>query len=374
MLPLLLDRYIFREWLKVFAMTLAAMTGFLLIGRVFSVLPDFMKWDAPLDLTLAYFSLQIPAYLPVVIPVALLISVLFILGFFHRNQEITAMRAAGLSIFRITRSLWFAGAALSVLLLALNASLVPRSIEKAQQVSETAEFDYLVREARRQGKGDIIPKTSPLFYTNNSAHRIWSINQFSGYTGRGFGIQIHQNDENGVPLKAWLARYGEYDFEQKRWTLEDGRHLVFKDGRLREEPRFLKLILPQLPENPRLMLAMGKKPHHLSIYEIKGVLDQVGADASRRTAAYSVQYHYVLASPFCCLIVIGLAVPFAVSGIRVNPMVGVSKSLVLFAVYYLLSNVCTLLGAQQNLPPMLAAWLPNLLMLGFAAWFCRKVN
>jgi lipopolysaccharide export system permease protein len=355
-------------------MTLAAMTGLLLVGCAFRALPDFMKWNASLEHSLSYFALQIPSYLPVVIPVALLISVLFVLGFFHRNQEITAMRAAGLSIFRITRPLWFAGGVLSVLLLALNASLVPLSTEKAQQIMETAEFDYLVREAQRAGKSAGIPKSSVLLYTNNSARRIWGINQFSGYTGRGFGINIHQNDENGLPVEAWLARYAEYNFEKKQWMLEDGRHLVFKEGRLREEPKFQKLVHPQLTEDPRLMLAMGKKPHNLSIYEIKGVLDQVGADTSRRMASYSVQYHYVLASPFCCLIVIGLAVPFAVTGVRVNPMVGVSKSLVLFAVYYLVSNVCALLGAQQNLSPMFAAWLPNLLMFALAVWLCRKVN
>jgi lipopolysaccharide export LptBFGC system permease protein LptF len=53
MFPLLLDRYVFREWLKVFAMTLAAMTGLLLIGRVFEMLPDFIKWDTSLEISLA---------------------------------------------------------------------------------------------------------------------------------------------------------------------------------------------------------------------------------------------------------------------------------------------------------------------------------
>jgi len=371
----LLDRYIFREWFKVFAMTLAAMVGLLLVARAFDEVPDFLRWGTSTNLALEYFALQIPTYLPLIIPVALLISTLFILGFFHRNQELTAMRAAGLGIFRITRSLWAAGGALSLLLLALNASLVPLATENSRRIKETAEFDFHTRQDT--GKKDAAKKSksagSPKFFANNAHRRLWSIDRLSGHTGRGYGINVWQRDEAGRITEAWVARYGEF---KNHWTFKDGRHLRYNpaDGRLLEQPRFDHLELPALTESPRLMLALNEKPRDLSINEIRAVLEQTGGETSRRMALWSVQYHYVLASPFCCLIVIGLAVPFAVAGVRVNPMVGVSKSLVLFALYYLLTNLCSLLGAQQNLAPWLAAWLPNLVMLALAAYLCRRVN
>ncbi|MDR1498061.1 MAG: LptF/LptG family permease [Puniceicoccales bacterium] len=376
----LLDRYIFREWLKIFVMALISMVGLLLVGRVFGDMPDFARWGASERLVLKYFALQTPAYLPVVIPVALLVSVLFILGFFHRNHELTAMRAAGIGVGRITRGLWVAGAALSVMLFALNATLVPWATEEARRLFETAKFDFLAREDGRAGaaaagttqKAD--PDAVVQFYANPSAGRIWSINRFSGYTGRGYGIIVYQNDGEGRPIEGWMARYGWYDRQHGHWVLEDGRRLECRDGAPTAQPAFKRLALKQLTEEPQLMRALDKKPHHLSINEIRGVLKHAGAEKSARMAAYAVQYHYVLASPFCCLIVIGLAVPFAVSGVRVNPMVGVSKSLVLFALYYLLSNLCALLGARQNIPPALAAWAPNLAMLALAIWLCRRIN
>ncbi|MDR2845072.1 MAG: LptF/LptG family permease, partial [Puniceicoccales bacterium] len=303
----------------------------------------------------------------------LLISVLFLLGLLHRNQELTAMRSTGMSIFRITRSLWAGGVVLSLLLFALNATIVPWATESARLLAETAEFEYISRDARA---GAPPVKAVAQFYANDSGNRIWSFNRFSGYTGRGFGVHIHQQNAQGRSVEAWFARYGYYDAARECWVLEDGRHLQFdaEGRRIVAEPRFKEIVLEGVTEKPRLMLSLNKKPHSLSIREIKEVLDHSEHEDTPRMAAYAVQYHYVLASPFCCLIVIGLAVPFAVSGVRVNPMVGVSKSLVLFAVYYLLSNVSSLLGAQQVFTPFIAAWLPNLLMFAFAAWLCRRVN
>jgi lipopolysaccharide export system permease protein len=377
---LLLDRYIFREWCKVFAMTLAAMTGLLLVARAFDEVPDFLRWQAPALQALGYFALQIPSYLPVIIPVALLISVLFILGLFHRNQELTAMRTAGLGIFRITRALWLSGVALSLSLFALNASLVPLATEGSRKIKETAEFNFRAR----AGGGTLAAETggSPKFFANNAAKRLWSIDRLSAYTGRAYGIHIWQNDAQDRPVEAWFARYGFYDDSRPPacWVIEDGRRLLYADDarggerRVVSEPAFKRLRLPRLTESPRLMLALNEKPRDLSINEIRAVLAQTGSESSRQMALWSVQYHYILASPFCCLIVIGLAVPFAVAGVRVNPIVGVSKSLVLFALYYLLTNLCSLLGTQQNLAPWLAAWLPNLTMLALAAWLCRRVN
>ncbi|MDR3228328.1 MAG: LptF/LptG family permease [Puniceicoccales bacterium] len=379
---LLLDRYILREWLKVFAMTLAALVGLLLVGRAYDEVPDLIKWDASGSLAARYFALQIPAFLPLLITVSLLISVLFILGFFHRNQELTAMRAAGLSIFRITRVLWAAGGVLALLLFALNATLVPMATEKSRLLKETAEFDF---RARTEGQKTATTATTAQantrdgaasFFANNAQHRLWSIDRLSGYTGRGYGIHVWQDDGVGNPVEAWMARYGYYDSARERpcWVLEDGRHYRYESGRLVAQPRFQKIAAENLTESPALMRALNAKPRELSINEIRAVLAQTGAETSRRMASWAVQYHYVLASPFCCLIVVGLAVPFAVSGVRVNPMVGVSKSLVLFALYYLLTNLCSLLGAQQLLAPALAAWLPNLFMLALAVWLCRRVN
>jgi lipopolysaccharide export system permease protein len=69
---------------------------------------------------------------------------------------------------------------------------------------------------------------------------------------------------------------------------------------------------------------------------------------------------------------VGLAIPFAVAGVRTNPMVGICKSIGLFALYYVVANLSSLIGNRGIAPAALAAWTPNLLMLLTALYFSRK--
>jgi len=67
-------------------------------------------------------------------------------------------------------------------------------------------------------------------------------------------------------------------------------------------------------------------------------------------------------------------VPFAVAGVRTSPMIGVSKCLGLFAFFYVLISIATILGERQIIPTILAAWLPNLVMLLLALRLFRKAR
>jgi lipopolysaccharide export system permease protein len=72
--------------------------------------------------------------------------------------------------------------------------------------------------------------------------------------------------------------------------------------------------------------------------------------------------------------VIAIAIPFAVSGVRVNPAVGVSKSLGLFILYYILATVASALATKQWIEPEMAAWLPNAGMALLAVWFFIRLR
>ena len=87
------------------------------------------------------------------------------------------------------------------------------------------------------------------------------------------------------------------------------------------------------------------------------------AEDDPKLKRYAVRYYGLLAETLGSLIIIALAIPFAVSGVRVNPAVGVSKSIGLFLIYFILFKASTALGARGTLDPMWAALAPNLSML-----------
>jgi len=368
----LIDRHILFEWLKIFAMSLAAMVGMLLISVVYNNLSDLLEWEVPTGTAAEFFVMMAIGFLPIVIPVSLLVSLLFSLGHLHKNQELTAMRAAGLGIFRITRSLWIAGAGLSFLMLALNASLVPYATGRAAEILSESELSF------RERTGNIDRsklRGAPLFFNNSSARRNWFFSNYNTYTGAAFGVNIYSYDERGRISGAIIAQSGNYDKATGTWTFQQGRELFYDgNGNLVRQPFFEKKVVSDLSENPSLMALFSYDAKDLSLPEIQKILDNSEQVGNSRIAEYEVYYYSVLASPFCCLIVVGLAIPFAVSGVRESPMVGVSKSIGLFAAYYVLTNLFTMLGASQWLPALVAAWTPNAIMLAYAVYLCRRVN
>lgn len=370
----LLDRYILKEWLKVFGMALGAMTGLLIIGQIYDTMPEFIRWKTAGGPIALYFLWQIPAIMPILLPVATLISMLFVLGHLHKNQELTAMRAAGLSVWRITRFLWAGGLACTLALFLCNSIAIPKSVEASRTILEDAESN-----SRQRASGDTAKteKTTPVFFDNGRDARRWRIGFLGGYTGKASAIQVYELNHDGAPVRQTFAESGKYDRDQGCWTFENGREIVYADGG-RSIPSaqraFTQKTFPAFTEKPLHMLLMAKKPTGLSLAEIDTLLKISGDIDSSKTAELAVRYHSVMASPFACLVVVGLAIPFAVSGVRTNPMVGVSKAIGVFVLYYLLDRVGYALGGQQVVPAVLAAWIPNLSALAYAVRLCRRVN
>ena len=117
----ILDRYLLREWAKVFGLCLLGFGGLILISHCYNRIPDMERWGLSFGTSVEYLALLMIGSIPMLLPISLLISVIFTLGALNRNQELAAIRAAGVGLWRLTAPLWAAGAACALLLVALNA-------------------------------------------------------------------------------------------------------------------------------------------------------------------------------------------------------------------------------------------------------------
>jgi lipopolysaccharide export system permease protein len=118
------------------------------------------------------------------------------------------------------------------------------------------------------------------------------------------------------------------------------------------------------------MLVFDIKPDDLSLFELRRVIAHHVAEGNEaKASAYQVRYYGMWANTLGPLIIIAIAIPFAVAGVRVNPAVGVSKSIGLFLLYFVVLKISTALGARNILEPWLAAVAPNLAMLAVGGVF-----
>lgn len=368
----LLDRYVFKEWLVGFALTLGVIVGILILQNMYDSLPDLLDSDAGIREILFYYSLSLPTYLPAILPIALLVSLLFTLGTLHRNNEIIAMRASGAGLFRISRSLWAAGFLLSLLLLYLTAFVVPKAVERSRTFFDNLEFaaEESGREAREVGL------LYNLGFDNRKEGRLWFMNRFSERAWLGLGVNVHTRDASGQELSRISAAEAYFDDTQGHWVFLNGRELLLdaESGDPLRALSFQEKKFEDFDEDPSLMLALHKEPKELSLHELRRIIETLPPEENPAVRAYLVRYFSLLAAPFSCLVVVGIAVPFAVSGVRSNPMIGVSKAMGFFAIFYVLITVASILGERQIIPALLAAWIPNLVMLAMSVRLFAKAR
>ncbi len=371
MLPLV-DRYVFLEWLKIFCLVLGAMFGLQMIVEVQDSFTDLLYYDATFGEIVFYYMVLAPSFLTITVPVAILVSILYALGLLHRNNEFIAFRASGMSVVRVTRMLWLAGLGLSACLWYLNASLIPWSVEASRKLMDNLEWN---RDAETVGS-EKVGLVYNLAFDSRKDNRMWFINRFSEYKQMGYGVMVSLMDEQRREIRRITAGTGYYSEFDGHWVFLEGRDSKYapEDGEMLRTVPFEQLEVKELDDDPRLMLLFGEEPKDLSFLQLKTITDNFTMEENPRVLDYRVRLHALMAGAASCLIVTGLAIPFAVSGIRVNPAVGVSKSIGLLFGYYLMNSVLNSMGNQQVLSPAVAAWTPNVFMIMLTYILIRRVR
>jgi lipopolysaccharide export system permease protein len=368
----LFDRYLLREWLKMLALLLVATSGVLLMSALYDNFRDLVALGVGAGEVLLYYGTLMPGNLSIVLPLSMLLSLLFVLSKLHRNNELTAVRAAGLNIFATTRSLWMAGIVLCGVSLLLNARVVPWSVETTRSL--WLSFQY--RAEARTTPGGTLGLVSGVAFDNHRENRMWFINRYSRYTATAYGVTVSELDHQRREKTRLMAREARYDVLRHAWTFMDGREVWFDPGQgeVMRTVAFKTRIVPHYAEDPALMLLIDRKPTELSFTELRRITRYFATEDNPKFLRYEVRYYGLLFDTIGPLIILGIAIPFAASGVRVSPAVGVSKSIGLFFVYFILNGVATPLGGQGYLDPVWAALMPNLAMIGLATYFFGRMR
>lgn len=368
----LIDRYVLKEWATGFALTLGVILGILVLQNMYDSLPDLLNTGAGFDQIIYYYALALPAYFPAILPITFLVSLLFSLGALHRNNEIVAMRAAGAGLWRITRGLWVIGFLLSAFVMYLTAYVIPATVERSRIFLENLEYAG-VKDASEAEARSLLYN---LGFDNRKEGRLWFMNRFNERAWLGHGVNVHARDASGMEISRVSAREAFFDDTRGHWVFLDGRELVIDPltgDPLRSRP-FKEKAFAEYDEDPSLMLALHKKPKELSLRELNRIITTVPPEENPSVRAYEMRYQALFAAPFSCFVVLGIAIPLATSGVRTNPMIGISKCMGLFAFFYVLISLATVFGEKALLSTTVAAWLPNAVMLGLGLWLFRKAR
>lgn len=367
------DRHLLREWLQILALVLAATLGLLLVQVLYDDFRNLRELGARGAVLWRYVGVTMPGFLALALPLALLVSLLYALGRLHRANEFTAMRAAGVGFARLTAPIWVVGVLCCGLTWWLNTTLVPWSMEQSRAIKEDLQFQ---RDAQRGERPDRIGAVTSVAFDNHADRRLWFFNRYSRHTSRAYGVTVSELDPRRREQVRIIAASAWFDPLANGWVFKDGRRLTFEPetGELTASAPFTTRAEASYRENPDIMLLIDRKPSLLLLRELRELMAYLEAERSPKLLRYAVRYYGLIADTLGPLIVIAIAIPFAVSGVRVNPAVGVSKAIGLFFLYYLANNLCTSLAAHELLDPLLAAFLPYGGMGLLAGWLFLRLR
>ena len=366
------DRHLLKEWLIIFGLVLVLACGLLVVHAMLDDFRDLHEAGAKFSDLAVYILVDIPGFLALTLPIVLLVSILFVLGKLHKANELTAMRAAGVGYCRLMAPIWLVGLICCALSYWLNSYVDPWSVEKTRVMKEAIQF----RKQAQSVPQDRIGAVFSVGFDNPYPRRMWFFNRYSKYTHKAYGASVTEMDARGRETSRIVATEAWYDPVQRGWVFVDGRQMGF-DPDSRENTSsapFKTLVVTRFQEDPRLMMLIDRRPIELSSTELRELIDYLSSENNPKSIPYAVRYYGLIADILGPLIVIAIAIPFAAAGVRTNPAVGVSKSIGLFFLYFVLQNFAASLATKQLVDPALAAWLPNIGMTGLAVYLFAKLR
>ncbi len=350
--------YVSGQYLLPLTCCLAAFVLLFVLIDFFDVLQDLIGAKADLGGVTLYFLLRLPANLLRILPMSILLAAGYMMSSFMRHQEITAIRACGVSLIHACLPIWLVGLAFSGLSLWLDEAVAPPCSARAETL-----FRELTEPAAPRAE-----KSARLAYRNPRLRRDWFFESFSK-DGEQTGVLVKQFRPDHRVL--WEIRAARAMYRNGAWTLYDAVRVDYdEDGML---PRTTSDALPQctLPEaseSPGEILNSLRPAEVLTIREMSRLLhhDPYLPRSTRNVLRTTVWYRLVF--PFSCLGAALIGVSLSVSPHGGSRLRGFGLAVGLLVAYHVISQLLVLFGKNGMLPPVVAGTLPTVAIAAWGGW------
>lgn len=347
-----LSRYVVIQVLEVTGIVALGLVAMYTLVVFVSDINEAGKGDYGVLDVLAYSALQIPGSLYILMPIIALLGTLMGVGGLARSSELTAMRAAGISLAGVGGWLLAAGAVLGAFAFALGDWVAPYAEHRAESLRDIA----------HGGSG------APSIWLRN-ADRIIRIRELLD-ENHVRGVTVFHTAPDGHLTQLDAVREGRFD--GAHWQLEDVRRTRF-DGAHVETAAFARTELEGgIPPNVlKLFVLESNSLSVAGLVHLIGYLNANHLDAAK----YRLAMWRKLVEPLTVVVMMVFAVPFASGRMReANAGQRLLAGMLIGIVFYVVNKVSVSLGDIYGWPAPLAASTPTLALAAVAAWRLRSAN
>jgi LPS export ABC transporter permease LptG/LPS export ABC transporter permease LptF len=374
--PLILDEYIMRAFASNFALVLVTFWILFTIFTFFELIGDIIRNRTPLVTVGDYLLNLIPYILYNVTPLCVLVAVLITFGALSRSSELTAMKAAGISLYRIVIPVVVLAAVVACSLFAFDEFYLPaanRRQEALRNVIKGKPAQTFLRPDRSwiSGQSPVdevrtavvtnMPGANPGPARSTQPVRIFYYQFFDPDRNVFANLTVFEFDPTTFTLERRIfAASARWDGRVDRWIFENGWVRTFAGETIASYEPFVLTTFPQIKEQPQYFKKEDRQSQEMSFGELSNYiadLRQSGFDTKR----LSVQLDRKLAYPAIAFVMAILGMPFAFSTGKRGGVAGFAVAIGIAVLYMGTASLFEAMGNVSALPPSLAAWAPDLL-------------
>ncbi|HYM59923.1 MAG TPA: LPS export ABC transporter permease LptG [Thermoanaerobaculia bacterium] len=346
--PNILDRYVLREFLRNLALVLISTIALALIISYTELSGDIRDNHIPLQTVLTYYRFMIPQIVNWTLPISVLVSTLVTFGVLAKNNEVTAAKSVGLSLYRVALPIVFIAAIMSIAAYFILDFVLPYSNQRAEQLERTIKGKKTVSAMAQQ----------KLWFLGKGRYLI----NFLSYDRRARELsQVQVFELHPTEFRLTRRIYAET-------AKFDGQGWVFSKGWVRSfladnETTFTPIATPirlYYGERPEDFETEVKSPDQMTFGQLRRYIENI-TKAGYAAEELTVKLYEKTSWPFISMVMVLIALPFAFKIGRRGALYGVGIALVLGIFYWMVFAIFTKFGEVGNLPAILSAWSANIL-------------
>jgi LPS export ABC transporter permease LptG/LPS export ABC transporter permease LptF len=357
--PLLLDEYVLRAYATAFLLSLAAFTSLYVVFTFFELIGDIVRNQTPFIIVGEYLFNLVPYILYAVTPLCSLLAVLITFGSLSRSSELTAMKATGISIYRVVAPIFVLAAILGAALFAFDESYLPEANRRQEQLRDVIKHKPAQTFLNPEHKW--ISGQSGQTGQPGAPARIFTYEAFDPVHAAFANLSVFEFDPQTFTLtRRIFATSVTWDPSVNQWVFDNGWQRTFSAETIANYQTFAVETFPEIHEQPTWFNKEDSPPDEMSYTELSHYIADL-RQSGFNTVQLRVQLDRKLADPAITLIMAILAVPFAVTMGKRRGLAGVATAIGVAISYWVVANVFSSMGNISTLPPLLAAWSPDLL-------------
>src|SRR5438876_794141 len=346
----IIDRYLVREYLTFMGIGLAVAAALFVVIDLVQTLDKYLRVKPPVMYILEHFAYRLPAALHDGLPVVMLVATIFLFLTLSRYHELTALKAAGVSLYRVSAPVLGVG-----LVVAIGAGLfqelaLPVLNERGDEVDRV----------KIRGQAPRHLQSRQRLWVRSADTRFYRVELLNPGTNDLYGVTILELDRE-------FRLTGRLDARRAHWTaggweMSEGAYReVEADGKVQTVPFGWTAL--DLKEELEDFLRIQKPVSTMSFWELRDYIGQLEA-AGFQIRKYLVELYSKLSFPLVNLVMVLVAIPFALQSPRGGRLVGIGLAIVIMAGYLVVHYVALAFARADLLPPLIAAWTANVIFVG----------